>query len=214
MFSGGTETKQVIGDNAHHFFEDVYPVKYAEFHASDVTNEGYLSVSSDYHLEDKIWRGLVLQKDGVAPRVITDLLKESDAENLKIISTTPFSLSDGLSGWSVYSSASVKRLSMGGSFDRVDIKVYMDIPGDPELAEVMSSVMRTALKNARMYLIQNGLNEVSLSYSSVGRNDSYGGVNVWTTEFTISGQLTDRWIMGESALPDQMTYEFSCERNV
>jgi hypothetical protein len=214
MFSGGTETTQVMGDDAGYFMSDIYPVKYAEFHASGITEEGYLSVSSDYHLEDKIWRGLVLQKKGILPRVITGLIKESEDADLKIITPENFSLVDGLDSWTVYSSASAKRVSMGGSFDRINIKVYMDIPGDPELAEVMSSVMRAALKNARLYLMQHGLNEVSLSYSPVGRNESYSGVNVWTTEFTISGKMTDRWIINESALPDQMNYEIECARGV
>jgi hypothetical protein len=90
----------------------------------------------------------------------------------------------------------------------------MDIPGDPELCEVMSSVMRAALKNARMYLIANGLNEVSIAYSQIGKNESYAGVNVWTAEFTVAGQMTDRWLVSEELIPGNVTYQISCERNI
>lgn len=212
MFSGGTEARQIVGDDAGYLLEDVFPEKYAEFHASDITSDGHLVVSADYRLEDKIWRGLVIQKNGVAGRKIIGLLKESSNRPLKIITDQPFSYADGLSSWSVYSCADQKRFLIGSSFDRISVKVYLDMPGDPELCEVMSSVMRAILKNARMYLIANGLNEVTLGYSPIGRNESYSGLNVWTAEFTISGQMTDRWLMSEQSLSDKMTYEVEYKR--
>jgi hypothetical protein len=214
MFSGGTESKQVMGDYAGSFLEDVYPKKYCEFHAVTITEEGWLVVPNEYHVENLIWRGLVIQKSNVTPRVITGLMKQTDTSSVVIQADRPFVLEDGLSDWQVYSSTSAKKYVMGGSFDRVNIKVYMDIPGDPELCEVMSSIMRATLKNARLYLMENGLNEVNVAYSPIGRNESYGGVNVWTAEFTISGQMSDRWIVSEALLPDQMTLELNCRRGI
>lgn len=214
MFSGGTESKQVMGDYAGSFLENVYPKKYCEFHAATITPEGWLVVPNEYHVENLIWRGLVIQKTNVLPRVITGLLKQNDTAPVLIQTDRSFDLSEGLSDWQVFSSASTKQYIMGGSFDRINIQIYMDVPGDPEICEVMSSIMRATLKNARLYLMENGLNEVNVAYSQIGRNESYGGVNVWTGEFTISGQMTDRWIVNEALLPDQMTYEITCQRSV
>lgn len=214
MFSGGTEMRQVMGDYAGTEVANVSPEKLVEFHAKDVTTEGYLLVPNAYHLEQKIWRGLTVSKTGVPSRRITGFVQEGSDADLQIIADRPFVLEEGLADWDVFSAADGKRYFVGGSFDRFEVKVYMDLPGDPELCEVMSSVMRAALKNARMYLIANGLNEVAIAYSQIGKNESYGAVNVWTAEFTVSGLMTDRWLVSDALIPGNMTYEISCERNL
>lgn len=211
--SGGTESRQIIGDYDGMELCDIYPQMITSFHASEVTSEGYLVVPKEYNLEEKVWRGLVISRDRVSPRTITNLIKVPD-QDLLIEADEPFVLSEGLSDWSVYSSASAKRYTLGSSFDRIAIQIYMDIPGDPELCEILSSVMRAALKNARMYLIANGLNEVSIAYTPIGKNESFAGINVWTAQFTINAVMTDRWIMNESLLPDQMQLTLQCERGI
>jgi hypothetical protein len=213
MASGGTESRQIIGDYDGAEFVDIYPQKFTTFHASGVSDEGWLIVPKEYNLEQTIWRGLTIARDGVEPKTITGLLKLED-ENLLIEANSPFSLEEGLSDWQIYSCSNAKRYAIGSSFDRISVQIYMDVPGDPELCEMMSSVMRAALKNARMYLIANGLNEVSIAYSPIGKNESYGGVNVWTAQFTLNAVMTDRWIMNESVLPEYMRLVMECERGV
>lgn len=203
MFEGGEEKDQFLGDFGRMQREEIPPVTYAtNMIFKTVNSDGNLVASKSSKLEDKIWRQLVLRK-GEITRIIKDLRPTAEGD-LELALDKPLTLADGLAGWSLVSSVSSKNRVIGSSLDNVRVKVYLDVSGDPELAEMVSCIIRYILKQSRLKLMAYGLNTPTFSYSSIMRNEAHPGTNVWSVEFTVTGKLTDEWILLESKNPDKI----------
>ena len=204
MFEGATEGKQMVGDYGSIFTAPRNPQKYKEFHASSIDKDGNMVVSADYHLEDYLWRKQVLVRESET-RIITDLIKISDTAPLIIVPDIPFAADTHLDSWSVYSASSAQLYTVGTSLDKIKVSVYMDIPGEPELSEALSCVMRSILKRSRLILSEYGLNNITFSYNSLARNSSYEPQAVWTSEYTLTAEMTDQWIVADTTPPDNFS---------
>lgn len=212
MYEGGQEDQQFIGDFGSYVPVKVTPTTYASnFLAKDVDADGNLVVSAQSYLEKKIWSRLILKK-GAISRVIQSLTRDASGD-LVLNLDAPIELSDGLSHWDVVSCVDTKVRVVGASLDDVRVKVFMDVAGDPELGEILSCLMRYILKQSRMHLINNGLNNCTFSHSSIMRNDNYEGTNVWSTEYTITGKLTDQWILLDVDNIDRVILTLSADQS-
>lgn len=204
MFEGGTENQQFMGEYGYHQSLPITPEIYGSFHASGVSEDGELIIPGDYDLTNKIWPGLYIKNKNVT-RQITGIVK-TDGYTLTL--NEPVTLSDGLDSWKIYSSVSTKTREVGVSLDRITIKVYLDVPGDPEACEVVSCILRNILKHSRLILDVYGINAPTFGYSAMGKNESYVGQNVWTVEFTISALMTDQWILSTTKGVDRLQINF------
>ena len=201
MFEGGTENQQFIGEYGYHESIAVTPAYYGTFHASGISDDGGLIISQDYDLTNKLWPGLYIKNNNVT-RQVTEMLKNGD---YTVSLNSPVTLADGLDSWKIYSSVTTKQREVGVSLDRITIKIYLDVPGDPEACEVVSCIMRNILKHSRLVLDVYGINAPSFSYTAIGKNESYTGQNVWTVEFAISALMTDQWILATTKGVDRLT---------
>lgn len=201
-YEGGSEERQFIGDYADTQKVSINTKTYAFFDIKDIDADGNLVVSKDLNLTNKVWRRLLVKNKKFESQIIDFQTNKNDdlvlVLSLKADKTLP------LSGWKAVSPLKAKSLVIGSSFDRARVTVYMNIAGDPELAELISCVLRYLLKQSRMYLLKNGMEDISFSHSALNRNADFPESNVWLTQHTINGALQDQWIITESNGADKI----------
>jgi hypothetical protein len=204
MYEGGDEKEQFLGDYGRNERVCISPTVYVrDLNLKDLDGYGNAVVSKELNIREKVWRRLVLRK-GTVHRSIVGFEQTLGAKDDVLVLDKPITLEDGFGGWEVVSSVDQKNRIIGSSLDLVRVKIYVDVSGDPELGEMVSCLVRYLLKQARMRLMAWGLNTPTLSHSSIMRNDNYGGTNVWSSEFVITGKLTDEWILIEHRNPDKL----------
>lgn len=215
-FEGGSEEKNFIGDYGETVVKQHVPTKYADFHISDIHEDGSVMISKEYQLQNKMWIGLSLKsKSGNFYKIKSMIWPTKPTDQHIHVYTDPVpTLEEGLNDWSVWSAERVVTREIGQSLDRCTVKVYLDVPGDPEACDVFSCIVRHALKQSRMVLADNGFNVATFRYTPIAKNESYVGQTVWTTEFSINGLMTDEWVMNEALMPDRLTVRVVCDRNL
>ena len=195
-YEGGSEEREFIGDYADTKQISLRPKVYANFDIKTVNQDGNLVVSKDLNLQNKIWRRLIVKNKKFESKILNF---ESDTNgDLVIILENKAEISLGLTGWKAQSCLNAKNLTIGSSFDRIKVSIYVSLAGDPELSELISCIIRYLLKQSRIYLIENGLNDISFMHSSINRSGDFPESNVWITQHTINGSLQDQWIITES----------------
>lgn len=201
-YEGGSEERQFIGDYGETERVSINPKNYASFDIKSIDDEGNLIVSKDLNLTNKIWRRLLVQNKKFKSQIV-DLQNNEDGD-LVIVLSKKADKTFPLINWRAISSLDSKNLIIGSSFDRARVTVYVNIAGDPELAELISCVVRYLLKQSRPYLIYNGMEEVSFSHSALSRSADFPESNVWITQHTINGSLQEQWIITESRGVDKI----------
>jgi hypothetical protein len=207
-FEGGTESQQFFGDYGHIENETKDPIKYALFNIKSINESGELVVSNQYGLETRLWRELRIVHENKS-WILKDIVY-LPGKDLTLVMDHPVPKTETLLDWSAVSNDRALIRTVGTSLDSVTIKVYMDVAGDPEMCEMLSLIMRYILKQSRLDLMNNGLNEIVFSYSPIMRNEQYGHP-AWSMQFNISGKLTDQWILTESEVPDKMKLITPCD---
>lgn len=201
-YEGGSEERQFIGDYAETQRVSVNPKIYASFDIKNFDNEGNLIVSKDLNLKNKIWRRLLVKNKKFQSQIL-GMETNSDGD-LVLILDVKANKNLPLTNWKAVSCLDSKNLIIGSSFDRARITVYVNVAGDPELAELISCIIRYLLKQSRPFLIENGMEEVAFSHSALNRSADFPESNVWITQHTISGALQDQWIITESKGVDRI----------
>jgi|WetSurMetagenome_2_1015567.scaffolds.fasta_scaffold34180_2 hypothetical protein len=207
-FEGGSESQQFMGDFGYVSNDAKEPIRYALFNLNSINENGELVVSNQYGLETRLWRELRIMH-GQSSWILKDMVYLPD-KNLTLIMDKPVPTTESLKDWSAVSHDRALITTVGTSLDSVVVKVYMDVAGEPEMCEMLSCVMRYVLKQSRLDLMNNGMNEINFGYSSIMRNELYGQP-AWTMQFTIQGKLTDEWILTESYSPDKMKLITPCD---
>jgi len=207
-FEGGSESQQFMGDMGHFSNETQRPIRYAQFNVNSISDKGELLVSEQYGLESRLWRELRIVH-GSKSWILKDIVY-LPGHDITLILDSPVETTESLLDWEAVSHDRALITTIGTSLDSVVVKIYMDVAGEPEMCEMLSCVMRYILKQSRLDLIENGMNELVFSYSSMMRNEQYGQP-AWTMQFTIQGKLTDEWIMAESYSPDRMQLLTPCD---
>jgi len=210
MFEGGTESRQFIGDYGSDQHVSIHPVEYANVTATKVNEDGSVFFEDETKLSDKIWRGLLAinEKKGY---IVKDIIRRDWGTTVYFDSKVE--PTQNLLEWKFYSSANTELWTTGTSLDRVTINVYVDVAGDPELCELLSQIVRYILKQSRLSLISNGLNEISFKYSPIQKNNSMEQ-NVWTSQHTVTGDLTDQWLMGREQITDRIELLNNCHEEI
>lgn len=201
-YEGGSEERQFIGDYAETQKVSINPKIYASFDIKNFDNEGNLIVSKDLNLKNKIWRRLLVKNKKFQSQIL-GMETNSDGD-LVLILDVKANKNLPLTNWKAVSCLDSKNLIIGSSFDRARITVYVNVAGDPELAELISCIIRYLLKQSRPFLIENGMEEVAFSHSALNRSADFPESNVWITQHTISGALQDQWIITESKGVDRI----------
>lgn len=204
MYEGGSETTQFVGDYGEVEKVRIQPAEYAKMDVKDI-QDGNLIISKLLNMEDKIWRNLIVSK-GKFKASIKSFGRTAEGDLIVYLSN-PAELKLGLDGWKVQSFVDSKFRSIGSSMDRVKVKVYLTIQGDPELCEMVSCIVRYLLKQSRLFLANNGLYNSTFGHGPLSRNADFEESTVWSMEFTISGEQQDRWIMTESTPGDKLELE-------
>jgi len=211
-YEGGSEERQFIGDYADTQKVTINSKTYASFDIKNIDADGNLVVSKDLNLTNKIWRRLLVKNKKFESQII-DLQTNADNDlvlvlDLKADSSLP------LMDWKAISPLKAKNLIVGSSFDRARITVYMNIAGDPELAELMSCIVRYLLKQSRPYLLNNGMEDISYSHSALSRSADFPESNVWITQHSINGSLQDQWIITESNGADKIELTVKAKQKI
>lgn len=201
-YEGGSEERQFIGDYGEPHRVSINQKNYASFDIKDINSDGNLIISKDLNLQNKIWRRLIVQNDKFKSQ-ITGFEVDKNGD-LVLVLDLKANKSLPLTNWKAVSCLDSKNLIVGSSFDRVRITVYVNIAGDPELAELISCVIRYLLKQSRLYLIHNGMEDISFSHSALSRSADFPESNVWITQHTINGSLQEQWIITESKGVDKI----------
>jgi hypothetical protein len=201
-YEGGSEERQFIGDYADTEKVSIKPKIYASFDIKSIDANGDLVVSKDLNLLNSIWRRLIVKNNKFKSQIID--FQTNDDDDLVIVLDKKAPKDVPLVNWKAQSPLESKNLVIGSSFDRVKISIYVSLSGDPELSELISSVIRYLLKQSRMYLIQNGLEDISFSHTAISRSADFPESNVWITQHAINGSLQDRWIITESKGADRL----------
>ena len=211
-YEGGSEERQFIGDFADTQRVSMNPKIYASFDIKNFDSEGNLIVSKDLDLKNKIWRRLLVKNKKFQSQII-DLETNSDGDLVLVLSIKADKKMP-LTNWKAVSCLDSKNLIIGSSFDRARITVYVNIAGDPELAELISCIIRYLLKQSRPFLIENGMQEVAFSHSALNRSADFPESNVWITQHTISGALQDQWIITESKGADRIELTVKAKQKI
>lgn len=200
-YEGGSENEQFIGHDGGTRKVSIPARQYAKFSIKDLVN-GDLLVSAAEKIKTKVWRNLVV-KNGKFSAKITDILPSGD-DDILVLSKKASLDKVSLQDWSAESFVVSKTRHIGSSMDSVTVNVYLTIQGDPELAEMVSTIIRYLLKQAHLYLESRGLYESRMSHSALSRSADFDESQVWTVEFGINGTLQDMWIMSESTKGDKL----------
>jgi hypothetical protein len=208
---GGTESTQFIGDFGRIESVALPPTKYGTFHISSLDADGNPLVSTEFNPGSILWTGVqITDKTSKIKRTVRGLIQAPGAQEVSVILDKPLKLENGLDSWTSISPNKQRIRTIGSSLDQVTVKIYMDVAGDPELCDVMNSVMRHAIKQSRLLLASYGFNTPTSKYSQIARNTSYAGENVWTAEFSISGAFTDEWVLADAESIDTIKINFEC----
>lgn len=209
---GGTEATQFIGDFGRIENQSLPPAKYGTFHISSLDSDGNPLVSVEFKPGAILWPGVqIVDKTNKITRTVRGLIQAPGAQEVTVELNKPLKLENGLDGWTSISPNKSRIRTIGSSLDAVTVKIYMDVAGDPELCDVMNSVMRHAIKQSRLLLMAYGFNKPTARYSQIAKNTSYQGENVWTAEFSISGEMTDEWVLSDSETIDAIQLNFICK---
>jgi len=201
-YEGGSEERQFIGDYGETHRMSIEQKSYASFDIKNITDEGNLIVSKDLNLQNKIWRRLIVKNKKFQSQIINF---ETDKNgDFVIVLDVKADKTQPLINWKAVSCLDSKNLIVGSSFDRVRITVYVNVAGDPELSELISCIIRFLLKQSRIYLIENGMEDVTFSHSALSRSADFPESNVWITQHTINGSLQEQWIITESKGVDKI----------
>jgi len=211
-YEGGSEEQQFIGDYAGIEKVAINPKTYASFDIKNINNDGNIVVSKDLNLRNKIWRRLLVKNKKFESQIIDFQADEND--DLVLVLSIKADKTLPLANWKAVSPLKSKNRLIGSSFDRVKISVYLNIAGDPELAETISCVLRYLLKQSRMYLMNNGMEEVTFSHSALSRSVDFPESNVWITQHSINGSLQEQWIITESNGVDCVELTVKAEQKV
>jgi hypothetical protein len=200
-YEGGVERTQFIGQDAGSQKVKITPTRYASFSVKDV-EDGDLIVSSTENITDKVWVGLIAKNGKFCSRIQEILPEGSD---VRLVLETKADLAKvTLQDWFADSFVKHETRVIGSSLDSVNIRVYLTVQGDPELCEMLSTVVRYILKQSRLVLESNGLYEVDFSHSALSRSMDYDESQAWVVQFTISGELQDSWIMNKFVPADRV----------
>lgn len=211
-YEGGTEERQFLGDYGEAQRVRINQKIYASFDVKDINSEGNLVVSKDLNLQNKIWRRLIAKNKKFESQII-DLQTDKNGDFVLVLDVKA-DKSLPLTNWKAISCLDSKNLIIGSSFDRVRVTVYVNIAGDPELAELISCIIRYLLKQSRTYLIHNGMEDVSFSHSALSRSADFPESNVWITQHTINGALQEQWIITESKGADKIELTVKAKQKV
>lgn len=211
-YEGGSEERQFIGDYGETHRVSINQKIYASFDIKDINTEGNLVVSKDLQLENKIWRRLIAKNKKFESQII-DLQTDKNGDFVLVLDVKA-DKSLPLTNWKAISCLDSKNLIIGSSFDRVRITIYVNIAGDPELAELISCIIRYLLKQSRPYLIYNGMEDVTFSHSALSRSADFPESNVWITQHTINGSLQEQWIITESKGADKIELTVKAKKKV
>lgn len=207
-YEGGVERTQFIGQDAGSTYVEVTPNTYAEFSIKDLI-EGDLLVSSVENIKEKVWRGLIVKNSRFFSKIV-DILPEG--EDTRLVLETKADLKNvTLQNWRADSFVDTETRTVGSSLDSVTIRVYLTVQGDPELCEMLSTVIRYLLKQSRLVLESNGLYEVDFAHSALSRSSDYEESQVWVVQYTISGELQDAWIMNKFRPADRVEISLEAE---
>lgn len=198
-YEGGTESDMFVGDEGGTMQIKIPQRMYGSFQVVK-TDGKTITVYPENAIRKKLWRGLVVKKDGFSG-VIDELVKDA---NGYVVLTLDQDAPNFLGEWNSFSPLTQKHWSIGSSMDSVVVKVYMQIDGEPELAETVSAIVRYLLKQSRMHLANNGLYETRMGHSALSRSMDYEESQVWVVEFSISGTLHDQWVLTESEGVDRI----------
>lgn len=201
-YEGGTEERQFLGDYADTERVSINPAIYASFDVKNIDSDGNLVISKDLNLTKKIWRRLLVKNKKFESKII-DFQKDAN-DDLVVVLDQKATKELPLTNWKAISCLDSKNLVIGSSFDRVRVILYVNVAGDPELAELVSCIIRYILKQSRPYLIQNGMQQISFIHSALNRSADYPESNVWLTQHTITGTLQEQWIITESKGADRI----------
>lgn len=194
-YEGGIESTQFLGDVGQTQQFEIEPTKYADFAIKDI-EDGDLIVSAAENITQKIWRGLVLRNGPDFSANVKDFLPDGD--DTRIVLSKPASLDEvSLQDWAAYSFVDTRSRSFGSSLDSVRVRVYVTIPGDPEHCEMVSTVIRYLLKQARLFLERRGMHEVTTTHGALSRSADFDESQVWVVEFSLEGKIHDQWIISE-----------------
>lgn len=211
MFEGGNENTMALGDIGYLSEIPAAPKKYFNFQAKEINGE-FLKVRKDDTIS--FWKGMKLFN--TITKQSYEIKEVLILEDVELILDRTVESSE-LMQWQAMRNVNYETWTIGSSLDNVNVKIYLDVPGDPEYCEIVSCLIRYILKSSRLALLHNGLNNPTISYSAIGKNSDYDGQNVWTMEFTIRAEITDEWILKKEAIVDKMELEqITCkiERNV
>jgi len=207
VYEGGKETEQFLGDYGSMRYQAIEPKEYARFKIGYLDDNGNPTVSSRLQLDTKIWRSLVMT-NGTVSRIIKGFDK-TDSRVMTILLDEALPEDAALHEWRVVSSVNQKNYVIGSSMDSVAIKVYLTVAGDPELCEMLSTIVRYCLKQSRLALANSGLENSTFHHGALARSADHDEQNIWVMEFMIRGSLIDQWIISESQAPDRHSLEVS-----
>lgn len=209
-YEGGSESDQMIGDYAGQAKINITPKEYGRFNVVEVKDKT-LKVYPEKDLHKKLWRGLTVRKDKFTA-VVDEIIKENDYFILTLNKKPPSEV--GL--WTSVSPLTQKNWALGSSLDSVTVRIYLQVSGEPELAEMLSTVVRYILKQSRLRLEQNGLYETRMQHSALAQSRDYEDSQVWNVEFSISGSLHDTWVLIETEGVDKIELDVvatTCKEN-
>jgi hypothetical protein len=204
-YEGGSEEDQVIGDYAETVKIKIPEKTYGTFSVKSF-EDGTLILSGSQDYRRFLWRGVVV-RNGKFSASIQEIYPFGD--DIQLVLSKKASLeTEQLQNWLSVSPVTSKTRTVGTSLDRVAVKVYLHIQGDPDLCDTISMIIRYLLKQARLFFEANGLYENKMSHSALSLSSDYAESQVWVVEFTISGLLQDKWIMVESVPGDKLELDF------
>jgi len=200
-YEGGSEREKFIGQFGGTENVKIPKRQYAAFSIKGLI-EGDLLVSPAEDIKSKIWRGLIVRQGKFSSKIV-DILPEGNDVRLILSKKATLDLVE-LRHWTAESPVVTKIRSIGSSMDAVTVKIYLTIDGDPEIADMISTIIRYLLKQAHLFLETNGLYETTMTHSALSKSSDFDESQVWAVEFSISGLLHDQWIMSESTNADKL----------
>jgi hypothetical protein len=200
VLSNTSEGNQFIGDYGQDSLEVVHePEVYATFSATGIVDD-VISVSYDQHIEQKVWRNVILT-NGTAYARLDSVGPARQGYPTQLYLNHKLPVGTRLENWRAQSHPVRTGFSLKGSLEDVRVQAKLRSPGDPSVHRLLAIVIRACLKSGRLLFDSYGLQTPTFSQGYMQPIEGEG-ILVCETDFSIDGKLLETWVDHEFTAGD------------
>lgn len=197
VISSGQEDQQYVGDYGFSETQKICPPTiFDRFDASSI-NKDTLTVSGDYHLDEKLWKGIFIGNGEFVAQL--DYMYNSENKTILVLKKE-IPVNTSLKGWASLSDDQYRGIIYSASTDFTTTSITLTNSGSYAQHYLYSTILRYVLKSQRMFFDMNGLQVATMSYSVPVINDQVD--MIFQSQYTLQGKYTESWIEREFMLPN------------